>query len=504
MVKSQDHWCFNNGNYTSNSTYKKNLDALLNGITSLIDRSGFYSSSYGENPDRVYTMALCSGGSQFDFCLSCIKNATYSLLQLCPYQKQAIYWGWAINCTVRYSNESISGKLATHPRNHWSVGFESPNQEEFNRTLKTLLDNLRSKAAYGGALKNFATANVIGPMRAMPPYGLVQMTLYGLVQCTPDLSSDYCIDCLIQAFEIIPQCCNGKQGGGVYCPSCFLRYETYLFYTDTPLPAPPPPLPAPPPPLPAPPGLGENLSLTSWSADHNFASGIFTLEWDPARHRLIVKRRRLVYWTSGDLKNYTDENSRLNVKEFENIVVPQPNIFNLNYNFTYVSNGVEDYFSYSLIIDPKLTSENRNTVSGLRLKFNGDIYDMKSLMIAPGISLMEMGASQLQMLMQVILRVTAETTAGRTVNVSNFLNDLDLHSYVDALDDHLIGKIKEEELREPMTLEEDTETHTVENDGGHVHHLRPFTHSSIVRATGNFSPTNKLGEGGFGPVYKVF
>ncbi|CAI9772264.1 unnamed protein product [Fraxinus pennsylvanica] len=130
-------------------------------------------------------------------------------------------------------------------------------------------------------------------------------------------------------------------------------------------------------------GNGTNMTAKLLNSG-NFVvmNGIFTLEWDPARHRLIVKRRGLVYWTSGDLKNYTDENSRLNVKEFENIVM-KPDVFNFNYNFTYVSNGVEDYFSYSLIIDPKLTSERQKTVSGLRLKFNGDIYDMKSLMIAP-------------------------------------------------------------------------------------------------------------------------
>ena len=33
--------------------------------------------------------------------------------------------------------------------------------------------------------------------------------------------------------------------------------------------------------------------------------------------------------------------------------------------------------------------------------------------------------------------------------------------------------------------------------------LKFFSFTSIVAATQNFSPNNKLGEGGFGPVYKV-
>ncbi|CAI9782696.1 unnamed protein product [Fraxinus pennsylvanica] len=254
MVKSQDHWCLNNGNYTSNSTYKANLDTLLYSITSLIDGNGFYNASYGENSDRLNAMALCRGDFQLDKCRSCITNATDALLQLCPYQKQAIYWAAVGNCMVRYSNESIFGKLATDPRKAWLVTSDAPSRQEFNRDLRTLLDNLRSQAAYGGAGKKFAAANTTAPDL---------LTLYGLVQCTPDLSSDDCSDCLIQVAEIIPQCCNGKLGFGVYCPSCLLRYETYLFYNDTSLPAPPPPpMSLPTPPLPAPPGKDKNTTQT--------------------------------------------------------------------------------------------------------------------------------------------------------------------------------------------------------------------------------------------------
>ena len=36
-----------------------------------------------------------------------------------------------------------------------------------------------------------------------------------------------------------------------------------------------------------------------------------------------------------------------------------------------------------------------------------------------------------------------------------------------------------------------------------VFNLPQFSFSSISAATDNFSPANKLGEGGFGPVYKV-
>ena len=37
----------------------------------------------------------------------------------------------------------------------------------------------------------------------------------------------------------------------------------------------------------------------------------------------------------------------------------------------------------------------------------------------------------------------------------------------------------------------------------HGHDLKLFSYPSIMEATNGFSSTNKLGEGGFGPVYKV-
>ena len=50
-----------------------------------------------------------------------------------------------------------------------------------------------------------------------------------------------------------------------------------------------------------------------------------------------------------------------------------------------------------------------------------------------------------------------------------------------------------------------------DNKGEHLHELRPLTTRELARmdlatilaATSNFAMENKLGEGGFGPVYKV-
>ncbi|KAG6754699.1 hypothetical protein POTOM_040493 [Populus tomentosa] len=83
--------------------------------------------------------------------------------------------------------------------------------------------------------------------------------LYGLVQCTPDISPSECGICLSSCVSDIPGCCNGKQGGNVLKPSCSIRYEIYPFYIASP--APPPPASSPS--LPTPPTTSSNPSGSS-------------------------------------------------------------------------------------------------------------------------------------------------------------------------------------------------------------------------------------------------
>lgn len=61
---------------------------------------------------------------------------------------------------------------------------------------------------------------------------------------------------------------------------------------------------------------------------------------------------------------------------------------------------------------------------------------------------------------------------------------------------------KKTEIQELLTLKGYTDTiNELGNDGGSD--LKFFSFPSIIAATRNFSSDNKLGEGGFGPVYKV-
>ncbi|KAG6658116.1 hypothetical protein CIPAW_04G137700 [Carya illinoinensis] len=220
--------CFNDkGNYTSNSSYDKNLNHILYSLTSGARVNyGFFNSSYGNNSDEVHAIGLCRGDYNSDDCRSCLNNAASVLKQNCPVQKEAILW--YDYCIFRYSNRSIFGVSETGPTffgpsfSTWIVNNVSANYlDRFNDVLRTLLEGLRDEAAAGGSLRKYAVNNTIAPQN---------MTLYALVQCTPDLPERECYSCLTEAFQNIPQCCSGKTAGRVVSPSCNFRFETYQFY----------------------------------------------------------------------------------------------------------------------------------------------------------------------------------------------------------------------------------------------------------------------------------
>ncbi|XP_047149656.1 cysteine-rich receptor-like protein kinase 29 [Vigna umbellata] len=206
------------GNYTANSTYETNLNTLLSTLTSNTEiEYGFYNLTKGENTDQVYAIGLCRGDVKPYECRNCLEHSRGNLSQLCPNRKEAIGWYEDEQCMLRYSNRKILGLMETEPEYFmWNV-IDAPQVEEFNKVVKDLLDGLRSKAASGDSRTKYATANATEPDNKF---------IYGLVQCTPDLSGPDCENCLIQSINEITNCCHGKIGTRIVRPSCNLRYET--------------------------------------------------------------------------------------------------------------------------------------------------------------------------------------------------------------------------------------------------------------------------------------
>ncbi|KAL0542890.1 hypothetical protein IC582_017971 [Cucumis melo] len=253
QIEIVTHSCSNSGNYTTNSIYKQNLDTLLSSIASNTDIDyGFYNFSAGQQPNRVNGIAFCLAGLTVDECRSCIQNSTRRILEDCPNQKEAI--GWYTVCMVRYSNRSIFGVWVDRVLGPTFVsGRIASDIDGYNLSLGTLLQSLRNEAASGDSRHKLAVGEIRAPNLD---------NIFGFVQCTPDLSSVDCNNCLMKTAEHIP---NGSMGTTIFSTNCFLRYETNdIFYDIQSLPptaggggatSPPMSSPPPPPPLPPKPGI---------------------------------------------------------------------------------------------------------------------------------------------------------------------------------------------------------------------------------------------------------
>ncbi|RDX76113.1 Cysteine-rich receptor-like protein kinase 29, partial [Mucuna pruriens] len=210
------------GNYTTNSTYDTNLNTLLSTLTSNTEIDyGFYNFTNGENSDKVYAIGLCRGDVKADECRNCLKQSRANLTQLCPNRKEAIGWYEDEKCMLRYSNRSIFGHNEIGPAYFAWSSINATQVEQFKSVVNNLLQSLKTKAGLGDSRSKYATNNVTGPDNKI---------IYGLVQCTPDLSGPDCDNCLEQS---INEAQNYKAAIGVRIvrPSCNLRYETSsLFY----------------------------------------------------------------------------------------------------------------------------------------------------------------------------------------------------------------------------------------------------------------------------------
>ncbi|CAL5344673.1 unnamed protein product [Camellia sinensis] len=240
--------CPNKTTYTPNSTYQTNLNTLLSSLSSNSTTSinGFHNSTAGRGPpDIAYGLFLCRGDVSTAVCQDCVTTATKEVVQRCPKSKTATLW--YDECMLRYSNQTI---FSVEDGSIWVILSNTQNvtdQTRFRGVLGRVMDDIATRASNGGSVKKFATSEANSSSL---------QTMYGLAQCTPDLTVSECNKCLRNGISNFPSCCDGNLGARVLFPSCNVRYEFYPFYNvsasaQPPSPPPPPVLPPPPPPAPS-------------------------------------------------------------------------------------------------------------------------------------------------------------------------------------------------------------------------------------------------------------
>ncbi|WVY96358.1 hypothetical protein V8G54_028509 [Vigna mungo] len=217
------HVCTDSTKNQPNITFQTNLNLLLSSLSSKATQATqFYKTTIAtQTPNPVKGLFLCRGDTLAAACHDCVTAAAADLKSRCPVQKEAIIWYDV--CMVRYSdqylNNIVPGVDMSDSKNVTSISISL---DRFNELLAGLLNSLATKAR-NSADKKFATGEV----------NLTSsVTLYGLVQCTPDLSLFDCRMCFSSAIASVPNCCEGKRGARVLLPGCNIRYEVYPFYSS--------------------------------------------------------------------------------------------------------------------------------------------------------------------------------------------------------------------------------------------------------------------------------
>ncbi|KAL4271849.1 hypothetical protein GQ457_13G006530 [Hibiscus cannabinus] len=213
----------NNGNYTNGSTYSQNVNTTLSSLTANASLTGFFTTSVGAS-DTVYGLVQCRPDVPLNNCRACVNTAAEGITRFCPNQKEAMI-GYN-NCLLRYSDLRFFSMSSNAPvASFYNTGtVNDANANVFNTQLANLLRNISISASSNAS--KFSVGTI----------GYSQFSdIYGMVQCTRDLSENDCLSCLQAIIGFIPQCCDQKQGARIYAMSCGLRFELYAFFsTSTP------------------------------------------------------------------------------------------------------------------------------------------------------------------------------------------------------------------------------------------------------------------------------
>ncbi|KAL2925725.1 Cysteine-rich receptor-like protein kinase 25 [Bienertia sinuspersici] len=205
-------FCPGYSHYNQGSEFQSNLNLLYTNLTTRSTAAYFYNFTIGDAPNKVYGLFFCGNLGPLgnnESCHECVRRAVGEVQQRCPFSKEYIVW--YLGCMLRFSGRSIFS--VNDVSIHYKFVLPPTTYSEFNQTLSD---------TFTSVIHNATTANT----STAPAPTVVDvaggLSLNGYADCTPDLSSSDCMNCLQTARGRFPMI--GARAGMLLQPSCKLLY----------------------------------------------------------------------------------------------------------------------------------------------------------------------------------------------------------------------------------------------------------------------------------------
>ncbi|CAN6452096.1 unnamed protein product [Victoria cruziana] len=216
-------YCTGGSNYTENGTFSHNLQRALASVVANVSLSGFENVTVGKSVDQVLAAAQCRGDLDGEACGVCISDAASQVAQRCPRYRVAIIF--FEGCILYYRDANF-----TVPRSFMNLSLPRldliPDPQRFKSILISFFNKLIVSATTNPSGRLFW-----GDMFKYTQ----NLTIYATAQCIQYLSAKGCRSCLDAAFAEMLRDIGDRQGGAVYHNvECLVRFEPVPFFTPPP------------------------------------------------------------------------------------------------------------------------------------------------------------------------------------------------------------------------------------------------------------------------------
>ncbi|VAH71536.1 unnamed protein product [Triticum turgidum subsp. durum] len=241
--------CGGGRNYKADSTYQSNLAVLAATLPSnassspqlFITANATASSSpqlFASASASMYMLALCRRDTtNLTACTECLNSALNYALKMCPNSRTAtVYFDYdEVNalrpgCLLGFSDDGsfLSPASGTTGNGTLFQYFSTANIRGNDGVVADAVRELLRQTAQDAATtaRRFATAFMDSIGRG------TTTTLYSLAQCTPDLSTGYCLACLEQLLGTVTTTNSLRLGGRIFLLRCNVRFEAFMFFDD--------------------------------------------------------------------------------------------------------------------------------------------------------------------------------------------------------------------------------------------------------------------------------